>query len=507
MTALMAQGRQRNLALAAASIAFLCAHMALVSALPRFAPPISYTFLTLAPLFALAACFWQAFSRSVRMRAHWMLVSSGISVWLVADLIESFTQLTSRINPNTATIQDFFYFFYGVPLLLAIALPEEGEATPVFLVLDGVQAAAAGYLSYVVLFGGLPFSGIPQQPMPLEHLPLVYDIQDMVLAVLATARLIVRVGDTEERRFVAVLTSFLWLYAVALGVYNRVAGVENITGVFDVLVDLPFVALGLGVIAIPAPAPRTGRTGARAAMLLLLENGRSILLGLFVVSLSAVVAESHLRVALGFIFGAFVIYGIRSALLQSSIQRTRLALEQARDRLEELALQDGLTGIANRRCFDQRLAAEWNRAQRSGRPLALLLIDVDHFKNLNDSHGHVAGDECLQQLAAALRGTLHRTGDLLARYGGDEFVALLPETNTAGALRVAALMKAALASRKWNCDGSNAAMTISIGCSAWELQPRATAEELLETADRALYHAKETGRNRVEFAEMQTAML
>ena len=140
-------------------------------------------------------------------------------------------------------------------------------------------------------------------------------------------------------------------------------------------------------------------------------------------------------------------------------------------------------------------------AQRTGKPLALIVMDIDHFKVLNDTYGHAIGDECLRHLVRAMRSVLHRPGDMLARFGGDEFVALLPETDPPGAIHVAALMKEALSAHEWCGDGSAIPMTISIGCSCSE--PHAgTVEALFEAADKALYQAKERGRDRVEFMEM-----
>jgi diguanylate cyclase (GGDEF)-like protein len=171
-------------------------------------------------------------------------------------------------------------------------------------------------------------------------------------------------------------------------------------------------------------------------------------------------------------------------------------------RLSDLALQDGLTGVANRRCFDQRFQVEWQRSHRSQIPLSLLLIDIDHFKKLNDTHGHLAGDECLVQVARALRKAVSRPGDLLARYGGEEFVALLPETDAEGARNVALHMKALL-------DGAEPGvalcypLTVSIGVATRQPPRAGSAALLLETADRAMYRAKQNGRNRIEVLPMR----
>ncbi|MGH8674842.1 MAG: diguanylate cyclase domain-containing protein, partial [Burkholderiales bacterium] len=117
--------------------------------------------------------------------------------------------------------------------------------------------------------------------------------------------------------------------------------------------------------------------------------------------------------------------------------RTHILLKQHADRLRELAHTDTLTGVANRRSFDDRLKTEWRRCQRSQSPIALIMIDVDHFKQYNDTYGHQAGDQCLARVSAAMKGCLRRPGDMLSRYGGEEFACLLPETGLGQAMRKA----------------------------------------------------------------------
>ena len=497
----------------AVSLGALCAYPLLVVFFPAAFSLLFYSFITAVSFFTLGACIWRAWHCPPDMRAHWLQLAAGLLCWSVANTMAAVSQLVSPNAATTASIEDFFYFFYGIPLLLALSMPEKDESSPAFVLLDGIQAAGAGYLTYVVLFGVLPFTGTPMHPISQDSLIRVYDVQNLILVLLATVRLMVGVRGSVERRFFQILAGYLWLFTICVTLYNHLAVSVGFVNRHPVLAELlaslalvPCLALSLAAIALAAPSQRKPLPMERTSLHLLADNARPIFISLALVALSAVVAQQHLRLALGFIFGAFAIYGIRSALLQSKIQHTRMELEKANDRLEELALQDGLTGIANRRCFDQRIALEFNRARRSEHPLSLLIIDVDHFKKLNDSLGHIAGDECLQSLVVVLQSVLHRPGDLLARYGGDEFLALLPETDAKGAIRVAVMMQDALTMREWNCNPSHAsATTVSIGCSCWDAHSPAIAEQLMEAADKALYQAKEHGRNRVEFVEMQPA--
>ena len=183
-------------------------------------------------------------------------------------------------------------------------------------------------------------------------------------------------------------------------------------------------------------------------------------------------------------------------------ERTQ-ALEAANHKLGEMARIDELTGMANRRHLEETLKREWARAQRRGESLALLLIDIDHFKEYNDLHGHLPGDCCLRRIAEALGRCLHRTGDFLARYGGEEFVAVLPDTDARGALEIAETMRRRVADLAIPHGASDVAATVTVSAGVATTVPRpgeGTHRELLETADRALYLAKEDGRNRSQLA-------
>jgi diguanylate cyclase (GGDEF)-like protein len=189
-----------------------------------------------------------------------------------------------------------------------------------------------------------------------------------------------------------------------------------------------------------------------------------------------------------------------SELLQLLQERTQ-QLEEANAQLEALSFVDSLTGIANRRAFDQSLDGEWRRAVRSKQPLSLLMLDIDYFKSFNDAYGHQAGDKCLSAVAGALGGLARRAGDRVARYGGEEFAALLPATDASGALAIAERMRAAVEALNLpNRAGEDGRVTISVGRATVESTDGLSPETLVATADAALYDAKRSGRNRVASA-------
>jgi len=182
-------------------------------------------------------------------------------------------------------------------------------------------------------------------------------------------------------------------------------------------------------------------------------------------------------------------------------RETRLRRE-VESQLEKEAQTDGLTGIANRRTFDEALAREWASAAREGQPLSLLFLDADRFKLYNDRYGHQEGDQLLKMLALTVRGKARRPRDLPARYGGEEFVALLPDTPKERALEVAERIREAVVGlRAQHEDNEGGIVTVSIGVATVIPGPDDDAATLVEAADAAVYRAKEMGRNRVVMAD------
>jgi len=176
--------------------------------------------------------------------------------------------------------------------------------------------------------------------------------------------------------------------------------------------------------------------------------------------------------------------------------------KQAQMALQELATRDGLTGLANRRCFDDTLQSEWRRAMRSSQLISILMIDVDYFKQYNDTYGHLQGDECLKLIATAMAGVIHRVSDLVARYGGEEFVVILPGNSLDGTRIVAEKIRLAIEKLKLTHEKSDKnIVTVSIGGAAVIASQASDSANLLAAADAALYRAKHSGRNRVDLQD------
>ncbi len=208
-----------------------------------------------------------------------------------------------------------------------------------------------------------------------------------------------------------------------------------------------------------------------------------------------------------------VFYGATTETVRRERQKKDNLLEQINTlkRIEqELRAQSGqdwLTGLTNRRRFDETFQKEWARARREETSLAILMIDIDHFKLFNDTYGHQAGDECLKLVASAIGGTIHRPGDLPARYGGEEFVVALPNTDAKGAAQVGEAMRAKVEGLKIPHAASKTAahVTLSVGAAAVVPSQDAESPSLIAAADQALYRAKHEGRNRVSSSESEVS--
>jgi diguanylate cyclase (GGDEF)-like protein len=212
-------------------------------------------------------------------------------------------------------------------------------------------------------------------------------------------------------------------------------------------------------------------------------------------SVREIYAEWNLR---ALVIGAATLFICTLLVGQAVLLRRELGRRAAAEAaLALLSMTDSLTGLPNRRCFDEFLAREWRRAGRTGANLSLLLIDADRFKELNDRFGHVLGDEVLRQLAAAIAGEIRRPGDLAARYGGEEFAVVLPDTDIVGARRVAETIRRRAANL---AVGDGVKFTVSVGVASAVPRPDAPVGILIAQADAALYAAKSAGRDRVHDA-------
>ncbi|WP_426104850.1 diguanylate cyclase [Massilia sp. TSP1-1-2] len=193
----------------------------------------------------------------------------------------------------------------------------------------------------------------------------------------------------------------------------------------------------------------------------------------------------------------FISKPVNAAVVRARV-RTQLTVKRQSDVLRALTLTDGLTGVSNRRAFDEKLQGEWRRCARARMSIALILVDIDHFKLFNDHYGHQAGDACLQQVGAAMRRAAMRPQDMVARYGGEEFAVLLPQEDLAGAEAVARRVLEEIAALNIAHEHSSGCrqLTVSMGVASEMPSELTDPGQLIKAADALLYEAKARGRNR-----------
>ncbi|MBN45582.1 MULTISPECIES: sensor domain-containing diguanylate cyclase [unclassified Methylophaga] len=186
----------------------------------------------------------------------------------------------------------------------------------------------------------------------------------------------------------------------------------------------------------------------------------------------------------------------------SERKKTEQELIKLQKELEELSFKDGLTGVANRRMFDTVIETEWLKARQNKQPLSLIVIDIDFFKEYNDCYGHLQGDDCLKQVAATLNNVAVRSRDFFGRFGGEEFVMLLPETDNNAAWSIAERCRQALFKKQIPHDRSKVSQLLTISLGVSTMIPSANDEhnELIDRADKQLYQAKQKGRNCIQSA-------
>jgi diguanylate cyclase (GGDEF)-like protein len=312
----------------------------------------------------------------------------------------------------------------------------------------------------------------------------------------------------EKKKVYSAISAFLWLYAfvtMILSASKFKRGSE--TTFHDVVWELPFFLLLAALTFWPeADVTRTTEIAGGTTSNFLVDNLSPLSLTIGVIILASEIEKEHFVFKVLSISAAVLLFGIRTVIRQRDYLRAHLevansqeALIKANAQLSHQARRDGLTGVYNRRYFNQMLDQEWKRANRAKQPLSLIMIDVDHFKALNDRYGHPTGDAVLRAIVRSLTTALRHPSDLLARYGGEEFAIILPGVYLQGAVLVAEHMREMVERRCIPNEGSDVSqfVTLSIGVVSEQPTERSSSLEMLEKADAALYRAKSQGRNRV----------
>ncbi len=470
-------------------------HAGLVTALPPLHGVVSSACLAIGPAVAAMACWRAAFVAEAELRPNWRLAALAFLFWTSGSLLSLWIPMDLSAGPV-----DFSYFLCSLALLLALTVSEIDRPRSLFLLLDGLQALLGAVLGYTVIFGAVPFSSQQLTPLSGTSILSIYDVENVCMAALASLRFLGGNRSPSRRHFDRTMLLFTLIFGVMGSVYDHIAPAD--ASALDVMLDPAFLvvagAAGLGMRSV-SDSDRT-----RTPFAAFVDSVGPMFLTAALLVVGAWIARQQVVAGITSILVAVAIYALRVSLLHARCLVTQQDLRQAKDRLERLSLEDGLTGVGNRRAFDSALSILWAAAKQGEAPLAVLFVDVDFFKKYNDRHGHPMGDRCLVRVAEVLRELARPQRGLVARYGGEEFAVLLPATSGQAALATALQARQAIASLDlMDRSGVSAPVTASIG---FALSTQLHSEEaFLLVADDALYRAKHKGRDRVECGTMGMA--
>jgi diguanylate cyclase (GGDEF)-like protein len=478
------------------ALAFFVVHGLLAVLLPPRLAPLSTLCIVLAELAALCACLVASQTAGSAARVLWRLMALSILLHAIAmgtDLI------TETMGIRGATPAPWFQVLlsclYAVPLLLAVSFQFDLRTPRTVQVINLCLAVATSALFCVLVLTVLSLDG-SSQPANVGFIIWVFDAFDLFLAVAASIRAF-GTDQPQEHRFFCMGAIFLWANTILPAIHNRIL-IKHDYVWLDLLISAPYLLLLVLIAAAPRLLSRFPRRSRRVVRMV--RAGSPIFLSLGLLLLGIAVSRTHFYIGTAAIVLAIIFYGALNVLTQSGRIESEEALITAKGALEKLIDIDILTGIPNRRAFDRRISVECRVAGRNSQPVSVLMVDVDLFKQLNDTFGHMRGDDYLVQIARGLHGALPRAGDVVARYGGEEFAILLPATAGPGAAVVAQKLHEAIAALKLEHPSAPSRfVTISIGICSSANSEMPTPTGLLRKADEALYRAKALGRNRTEF--------
>jgi diguanylate cyclase (GGDEF)-like protein len=467
------------------SLLYLMCHALAIAIFAREAMIVSFVFLVAAPVIAAGVCFWRAREVGYSLTKGWTALGLGVLLWAAGMALNMRQEVFLQNLNSTPGDSMLMYVLYGVPLTFAIASTDENMWY--VRLIDGVLAAVLGYLYFVHTFSLATAQGATEEGV--ANLRTMFDLENIFIVLFSLIRYVTSTVPS-KRQFFRVLAIFSLVYMLTAAYINHVQPEDtDFGGLSDLVIDIPFLVL---IMSTSISAGSTFHVKASRRISLVVHAGSPLVMPVTLLLVSGFVVRSHLALGIAGFVIATLGYGLRSVLIQ-------VRAYEERDRFNVLARVDELTGVSNRRQFDETLATEWRRLKRSGESLAIFMLDIDHFKLLNDMHGHQVGDQRLRAVAQTVAACTSRSSELVARYGGEEFAVLLPSISLQGALEVAESMRAAVAALHMEAPGPTGIVTISVGVGFLDRVADGEPASLMSTADEALYQAKHRGRNRVVY--------
>lgn len=492
-----------NLGFFGAAVALIFLHLSLSLKWPNYSPVTPGCWVAVYAL-AIVATLRESARVSPRTRWRWELLALYFTIAIGSFLSILYVELWPHFSPATQWINSLLRAYRGLPLLLAVCTPEEDE-NRVNRMLDVAQTGLIAVIFFMLFtphLGSDPEGAARALPDLLVN-RYVYT-QAGILALLSLLA-VFTAKTADSRVFHRVLALYLWI-AVPGSIWTNQVLIQRSSvpagSAWFVLSDLSLLAY-IVAVRLSRDSVKPKEPGPK---LLFLRLGASVFLPILAMLASMLLAVDGHHPALGVLFGvaALTVYGVRATYGHFKLLSAQADLHQINERLEMLSQRDPLTGLYNRRWFSERFLLEWRRAERTEQPISLLLMDVDHFKLFNDTRGHAEGDACLQTISTLFVDQLTRRGDALVRWGGEEFVVMLPATDLEGMRAVGRRLQEALADLRLSHPVSPfGVVTVSIGGVTWLRPDGATnPENLVMRADAALYEAKAMGRNRIHLVQV-----
>jgi diguanylate cyclase (GGDEF)-like protein len=463
---------------------------------PSVTGPAAYILMVIAPLFAAMATLWRGHSHTTSIRFGWYAVSLALTIWTVGAFGNLWQEMVLHRQNEMYRVSMLAFNLAVVPTTFLLASDWRLHGRQLLRGVDALVALALGCAYFLYTWSMINDHSAPAEA-GVAYLVWLLDLQNLYLAIGALSRWYVA-EDGDERDLFRTLTVYLSIYFVIVFINDHYfAGNPAFGPEYGTLVTLAFAVLCGFALRPPSAAPVRPVNSALVGMV---RSGSPVLLAVALLTASLfLIRVDYLWGCAGILIAVLGI-GVRTTLMQVHQIENREALRQKASALQTIAWTDALTGVPNRHFFTEALSRAW-RGERNAGPQAILMIDIDHFKLLNDRYGHPVGDGCLRDVARALQHALVRPDDVLARYGGEEFIVLLRDSPADGAQVVAERLRAAVQTLCIENAGSpEGVVTVSIGVASADLTNEAEAARMVEDADRALYQAKCAGRNLVKLA-------
>jgi diguanylate cyclase (GGDEF)-like protein len=478
-------------------IAFLLSQVIVLSFFgPSVTVPAAYILMAAAPLLTAAATFWRGRSLPTSVRYGWYALSLALTIWTAGAFGNLWQEMVLHHQDEMYRASMLAFNLAVVPTTYLLASDWRLHGRQLLRAVDALVALALGWMYFQYTWAMINDQSAPAE-VGVTYLVWLLDLQNICLAAAALVRWYVA-EDRDERDLFRALSIYALIYFVIVFVNDHYfAGNPAFGPQYGTMVTLAFAVLASFALRGPSALPVHP---VNSTLVRMVRSGSPILLAIALLTASLfLIRVNYLWGCTGILIAVLGI-GVRTTLIQVHQIERREALRREASALQAIAWTDALTGVPNRHFFADSLARAWRGERRAGTQ-AILMIDIDHFKLLNDRYGHPVGDGCLRDVARALQRSLVRPDDVLARYGGEEFIVLLHDSPAAGAQVVAERLRAAVQDLQIaNAGSPERVVTVSIGVASAELADEVAAVRLVEDADRALYEAKCAGRNQIKMA-------